>query len=364
MKIIISGGGSGGHVYPAIALIKQLQKHDPNLSVLYIGQKDSFEERACNAEGIPFKPIKVAYLHRKKIYKNFSTVITFIKACQNVKRIIRSFAPDWIIGTGGYVSAPVVYMGTRAKVKTIIHEQNTIPGLTNKLLSRYVRYVAISFPESKQYFPQKKVILTGNPRASLVDPTKKIDKQILGLSPDKKLLIIFFGSQGGKYINEKIAACLPILDEIHDVEIIFVTGKQHFEAISANLKGQSFQQVRIYPYLDCMLDYLAVADLVVVRAGATTIAEVTALGLPAIYIPSPYVTRNHQVKNATALVEQGAGIMMEEKTFSQQKFIETVTTLLKDDQRRKKIGEKARQFSSSDHFSAFINLLYHDLPKN
>src|SRR5690554_1585849 len=167
MKIIFAGGGTGGHIYPALALIKTIKEKKGEVEILYIGKINAQEEKLCKKEKIPFQGIKVFYFRRKKILKNFKTLYYFLKAYFKIKKIIKKFKPDIIIGTGGYVSSPVVFAGAKYKIKTIIHEQNSIPGLTNKFLSRYASKIAISMPSSKEYFPVDKVVLTGNPRSQI-----------------------------------------------------------------------------------------------------------------------------------------------------------------------------------------------------
>jgi UDP-N-acetylglucosamine--N-acetylmuramyl-(pentapeptide) pyrophosphoryl-undecaprenol N-acetylglucosamine transferase len=359
MKLLFTGGGSGGHVYPAIALIQKIRSIDPDVELLYIGKKGSYEERICQQEKIPFEAIKVQYLYRKLIYKNFGTMIDFFKATKRVKTLMQDFKPDVIIGTGGYVSSPVIYMGHKLKIKTIIHEQNSVPGLTNKWLSRYVDAVAISVEESRKHFKHKNIVLTGNPRAYQVIQSKKANKKDLGLSPQKRLLLIFFGSQGAKYVNQKIADILPILDQEDDLETIFVTGKNHYDEINSKLKPQALQQVQIKDYLDNMPDYLSVCDLVLCRAGATTISELTALGIPAIYIPSPNVTNNHQEKNAQILKDHKAGLLIREKDLSHEGLIASLQSLLKNEGQLKGMGENGKKLANVDGINQFIDLIYH-----
>ncbi len=331
MKIIFSGGGTGGHIYPAIALIKALNKSDESIEILYIGKIGAQEEKICRQENIPFFGINVRYFYRKLIYKNILTMYEFIKAYRSVKKLIKKFKPNFIIGTGGYVSAPVVYAGSKKKIKIIIHEQNSVPGLTNKFLSRYANVVAISFITSKKYFDEKKVVLTGNPRAQEVVETKKISKLKLGISEDKKIILFFMGSLGAKYVNETILKALPILTKRNDIQVIFVTGKNHYNNIVSEAHKLNINQnVFIKPYVDNMPELYKICDLVICRAGATSLAETSALGLPSILIPSPYVTNNHQEKNALDYVRANAARMIYEKDLTEVKLVNEVTELLDD----------------------------------
>lgn len=358
MRLIFTGGGTGGHIYPAIALIKALKKEMPNVEILYIGKKNAEEERICLKEKIPFFGIKIFYFHRKMIFKNFKTIYYFLKAYCMVKKIIKKFKPDCIIGTGGYVSSPVVFAGSRLKIKTIIHEQNSIPGLTNKFLARYATKIAISMPSSANYFPEEKVVLTGNPRSQEVTQINRVSKASLGLNENKKLLLIFMGSLGAKYVNETIVKSLPELSTIKDLEIIFVTGKLHYDNINSEIKKNNIgNNVFLKAYIDNLPEYYQHADLVICRGGATTLAEISALGIPAILIPSPYVTNNHQEKNALDIVNHQGGIMIREKELTKEILVKTVKELFNDPYKRQllKINIKKRGISNSS--TRFIELI-------
>lgn len=358
MKLIFTGGGTGGHIYPAVALIKELKKTESNVEILYIGKANAEEERICRKENISFKGIKIYYFHRKMIHKNFKTLYYFLKAYCVVKKIIKKFNPDCVIGTGGYVSSPVVYAASRLKIKTIIHEQNSVPGLTNKFLARFASKIAISMPSSASYFPENKVILTGNPRSQEVLQFNKVSKTSLGLSENKKLLLIFMGSLGAKYVNETIVEALPLLAIIKNLEIIFVTGKQHYDKINSEVQKKHIgENVFIKAYIDNMPEYYQHTDLVICRGGATTLAEISALGIPAILIPSPYVTNNHQEKNALDIVNNNGGIMIREKDLTKEILVKTVKELFNDPYKLQllKINIKKRGIPNS--ITRFIELI-------
>lgn len=358
MKIIFSGGGTGGHIYPAIALIKALKKTDKSIEILYIGKIGAQEEKICQQENIPFFGINVRYFYRKLTFKNFLTIYEFIKAYRVVKKLIKKFKPNIIIGTGGYVSAPVVYAGSKKKIKTIVHEQNSIPGLTNKFLSRYATFVAISFISSKKFFNEKKVVLTGNPRAQEVVEAKKVSKEKLGFSENKKLVLIFMGSLGAKYVNKTILNALPILTKRNDIQVIFVTGKSHYDnIISEAHKLNINQNVFIKPYVDNMPGIYKVCDLVVSRAGATSLAETSALGLPSILIPSPYVTNNHQEKNALDFVRANGARMIYEKDLTEMVLVNEVTKLLDNPTALMNLKINCKKKGIPDACDKFIKLI-------
>lgn len=356
MKIIFSGGGTGGHIYPAVALIKALRKTEQNIEILYIGKINAKEESICKKENIPFIGINVRYFYRKLIYKNIITLIEFYKSYKKVKQIIKNYKPNLIIGMGGYVCAPVVYAGNKMKIKTIIHEQNSIPGLTVKFLSRYADVIAISFLSSKKYFPLNKVTLTGNPRAQEVAETSYVDKVNLGFNQNKKMVLIFCGSLGAKYVNETIVKALPLLAKRKDIEVIFVTGEEHYDTIISVVENLN-QNIQIKPYIHDMPIYLKIADLVVCRAGATSLSEITALGIPAILIPSPFVTNNHQEKNAFDLVNHQAAIMIKEKELTEDKLVNDIFELLNNPEKLQKLRTNSKKLGITNSNELFMEII-------
>jgi UDP-N-acetylglucosamine--N-acetylmuramyl-(pentapeptide) pyrophosphoryl-undecaprenol N-acetylglucosamine transferase len=331
MKIVVSGGGTGGHIYPALALIKEIKKLNPNAEFLYIGTKKGLESKLVPREGIPFEAITITGFKRKLSVENVKTVLRFLKGVSDCKKLMKAFKPDVVIGTGGYVAGPVVYGAAKLGIPTIIHEQNSVPGLTNKFLSRYVDKVAISFEQSKSYFPEKKVVLTGNPRASeVLNQDARKGRSTVGLNEKEKAVLIVGGSQGARPIND---AFLSSLNEAgkRNYQFLYVTGEVHYNKVMEEVKKVgSPDNIIIKPFIHNMPEVLAGIDLVVARAGATTLAEITALGLPSILIPSPYVTNNHQEKNARALEENGACIVRLENELTSQTLIEDIDKILLD----------------------------------
>ncbi|MBS4198867.1 undecaprenyldiphospho-muramoylpentapeptide beta-N-acetylglucosaminyltransferase [Bacillus sp. FJAT-49732] len=358
MKIVVSGGGTGGHIYPALALIKTIQQQDPNVEFLYIGTEKGLEAKIIGREDIAFKAINITGFRRSLSFDNVKTVFRFIKGVLDSKKILKQFKPDVVIGTGGYVCGPVVYAAARRKIPTVIHEQNSVPGLTNRFLSRYVNRVAICFEEVRPFFPSDKVVLTGNPRASeVLDSKSNGILQSFGLKENIKTALVVGGSRGARPINEAVIKSLSQLSN-KPYQIIYVTGEVHFEEVSkeANLLGTN-DNVAIVPFIHNMEELLASIDVVVGRAGATSLAEITALGIPSILIPSPYVTNNHQVKNATALVNKDAAVMLEERELSSQRLIDALDAILLDDSRRITMGEAAKKLGIRDASERLFSLL-------
>ncbi|WP_018664076.1 undecaprenyldiphospho-muramoylpentapeptide beta-N-acetylglucosaminyltransferase [Heyndrickxia acidiproducens] len=349
MRIIVSGGGTGGHIYPALALIRTIMQKHPDTECLYIGTEKGLESKLVPRENIAFKSIHITGFKRSLSFENVKTVARFIKGVSRCKKMIRSFQPDVVIGTGGYVCGPVVYAAAKLKVPTIIHEQNSVPGLTNKFLSRYVNKVAICFDSAREFFDEKKVVLTGNPRASEV--LGKSNRQVLqtfGLKEQLPTVLIFGGSRGARPINEAVVKSFTRFAQ-KNYQVIYVTGDVHYEAVEKEiaLVGEK-ENVKVVPFIHNMPEVLRAVDLVVSRAGATTLAELTALGIPSILIPSPYVTNNHQEKNARALSEKGAAFMLLEKDLSSTKLIEMIDRILLDKDQMIKMRIASRKLGIPD----------------
>lgn len=326
MKIMISAGGTGGHIYPALAIIHAFQKYEKELEVLYVGTKDRMESTIIPKEGIDYIGIEMKGLNRKNPFKNISVLSNMLENIRFLKKKIKEFNPDIIIGAGGYVTFPVLYAGHKCGVKTVIHEQNSIPGLTNKILSRYVDRVFTSLPMSNSYFKTKNVIYTGNPRSEEVVRVAPAKKKDYGLNENKKTIVIVMGSLGSMTINQKFREILPAFKN-KNYEVLFVTGKDYYE----NFQDIKVPNVKIVPFLDNMLGVLKFSDLIISRAGASMIAEITTCGLPSILIPSPYVTNNHQYKNAKALEQVNACKILEEKDLNKDKLLTMIDSILQDD---------------------------------
>ncbi|PGV48737.1 undecaprenyldiphospho-muramoylpentapeptide beta-N-acetylglucosaminyltransferase [Bacillus sp. AFS037270] len=349
MKVVVSGGGTGGHIYPALALIREIQKESKEAEFLYIGTTNGLESKLVPRENIAFKSIHITGFKRKLSFENVKTIIRFLKGVQDSKRILKEFQPDIVIGTGGYVCGPVVYAAKGLGIPTIIHEQNSVPGLTNKFLSRYVNKIAICFEEAKEYFPSEKVVFTGNPRASEVLGKDGIKGRLsAGLSATKPAVLIFGGSRGARPINEAVVKALAELAE-KPYQILYITGDAHYEAVQkeVELVGNP-KNVVIKPFIHNMPEVLAGIDLVVSRAGATTLAELTSLGIPSILVPSPYVTNNHQEKNARSLSDHGAAQLLLEKDLNNKSLVSHIDQILLNSGHLKDMKAKAKKMGVPD----------------
>lgn len=326
MKVVITAGGTGGHIFPALALISKLKEKDKNVEILYIGTTNRMEKDIIPKEGIPYIGIEMKGLNRKNIFKNIDVMKTYLKAVSKAKAELTKFKPDIVIGFGGYISAPVIYAAHKLKIKTIIHEQNSIPGVSNKFLSRYVDKVLVSFKESIKDFPNDKTIYTGNPRSEQIKDIEKIDKTTLGFKKDKALIIIVMGSLGSLTMTKKLKETLPLFKN-KDYQVLLITGKDYYDDYK-DIKLSS--NVKIVPFYNNLIGLMKDADLIVTRSGASTIAELTSIGLPAIMVPSPYVTNNHQYVNAKSLEDDGACIILKEEDFNKDSLVDLLDKTIND----------------------------------
>lgn len=282
MRVIISAGGTGGHIYPALSIIKKINEHNPNSEFLYIGTTNRMEADIVPKEGIPYLGIEMTGLS-KSVKKNIKSIRLLLKNLKSLKKEIKKFNPDIVIGVGGYVTFPVIYTANKLGYKTFIHEQNSIPGKSNRILSHFASKIAVSLPGSLKYFPKEKTYYTGNPRSSEVIKVKSANKKDFGFNLNKKLVLIVMGSLGSMTINLELKKIIKKFKD-KEYEVLVVTGKNYYD----DFKDIRISNVHIVPFLNNMLNVLKICDLIITRAGASTIAEVTAIGLPSILVPSPY----------------------------------------------------------------------------
>ena len=353
MRVVISAGGTGGHIYPALAIINKIKKEEPDSEFLYIGTHNRMEKDIVPKLNIPYEGIEITGFKRKLTLDNVKTVVNFLKAKKPCIKLVREFKPDVVIGCGGYVTVPVILAGKKLGYKTFIHEQNSVVGLSNKYLSKYADKVGVSFESTLSEFPKNKVVLTGNPCSEKAIATKSADLSEYGLTNDKKLVLIVMGSLGSKTINDKM------IDYVYafrnkSYQVIYVTGNDYYDKV----KNRVFpDNVKVVPFIQNLPAVMKCADLMVSRAGASTISEITALGIPTIFIPSPYVTNNHQYKNAMDLVKKDAALILEENNLTKNNFIKTVDDILDNDDEYNKIKTNISKLGITDSSSRIYNIL-------
>ena len=318
MRILFAGGGTGGHINPALSIADYIKEKEDTFEALFIGTKRGLETKLVPAAGYDIEYIDIQGFDRKHLLRNIEVLKKLEKSKKRCRDIIREFKPDAVVCTGGYVSGPVAMAAHREGVPALIHEQNVYPGLTVKGSQNYVNYVAVSFPETIAYIKNSsKCVLTGNPvRKEILNADYKKSREKLGLS-DKPFVLIFGGSLGAQKINENVVKILPKLIVDNKIQLLFGTGERNFEEITNQLKDITLPpDIKVVPYINNMPDAMAAADLVVSRSGAITVSEIAALGKASILIPSPNVVRNHQEQNARAFEEKGAAALICEADLS------------------------------------------------
>lgn len=355
MKVIVAAGGTGGHIYPALAIIERIKKENKDCEVLYIGTTDRMEKDIVPKKGIPFHGIEIKGLDRKHLLRNFSVMKKFLSAISESKKIIKEFKPDIVIGVGGYITAPVLYAAHKLGVKTMIHEQNSIPGLSNKFLARFVDTICVSLPGSIQYFPSKKTVYTGNPRSEEILNIKKVKKSKYGFVDSKKLVLIVMGSLGSTTMTKKLKSAIRCFRD-KPYQVLVVTGKAYYDSYQ---DVEKLDNVRLIPYTEELIQIMKDTDLMVSRAGASTISEITGIGLPSILVPSPYVTHNHQYLNAKELEDAGACKILEEKDFDGETLCRLIDEVFSDKESYMKMKKASSTFGIHDS----LTRIYQEIKK-
>ncbi|WP_027107660.1 undecaprenyldiphospho-muramoylpentapeptide beta-N-acetylglucosaminyltransferase [Lacticigenium naphthae] len=363
MRVLLSGGGTGGHIYPALALMKSIKEQYPESEFLYVGTERGLESRIVPENNVPFKAIAIQGFKRSLSLDNLKTIYLFLKSVQTSKKIVAEFKPDIVIGTGGYVCGPVVYAASKLGIKSIIHEQNSLAGITNKFLARYVDAIAICFEEAKEQFGKyaNKVVYTGNPRAQEVANVQKSSVlKEFSLNPEEETVLIFGGSRGAQRINEAFILAFDALMQ-KEYQVLFVSGELHYEfvmnEIKEKLRKNSKGNIKVVPYIKNMPSVFASVSVVISRSGATSLAELTALGVPTILIPSPNVTGDHQTYNAKSLVNKGAALLLEEKDLTAEALVEEIDILLENHKLREEMALQAKKMGVPDSADRLIELI-------
>ncbi|GAA6236586.1 undecaprenyldiphospho-muramoylpentapeptide beta-N-acetylglucosaminyltransferase [Apilactobacillus micheneri] len=357
MRLIVSGGGTGGHIYPALALIEEVIKKEPDSKILYVGSTRGLEKDIVPKKGIDFKELEIQGFKRSISLYNFKTVALFLKSVHKSKKIIKDFKPDVVIGTGGYVSGAVVYAAAKLHVPSMIHEQNSVVGLTNRFLSKYVDKIAVGFEDAIKQFPKDKTTYTGNPRAQQVANIKSdFNWSEYGLKNDVPTVLIFGGSQGALKINQVVSNSINQFNK-RSYQVVFVTGAKRYDSVMETLSNVKLSSnIIIKKYISDMPNVLPKVDLIVGRAGATSLAEITSLGIPSILIPSPYVTADHQTKNALSLVKNDAALIITENDLSTNTLMKNIDFVMHDKDKRDEMANNSRNMGCRDSSSRLFNL--------
>lgn len=331
-RILISGGGTGGHIFPAVSIANAIKEAYPDTEILFVGAEGRMEMEKVPAAGYPIIGLPIQGLHRSLTLKNFKVIKNLFKSLSKAKKIIADFQPDIAIGVGGYASAPVLYQAAKKGIPTLIQEQNSYAGITNKILGKKSKKVCVAYDHMERFFPAKNIVITGNPvRQNLLAIQHHSNEayQFFQFSPKKKTILIIGGSLGARTINQSILSHLEQLYLVHqnDLQVIWQTGKFYIEAIKQQTSTLPIKNMVITDFIARMDLAYSIADLVISRAGASSISELSLLGKPCILVPSPNVSEDHQTKNALALVERNAAIMVTDKEAPNQLVNETLSLI-------------------------------------
>jgi UDP-N-acetylglucosamine--N-acetylmuramyl-(pentapeptide) pyrophosphoryl-undecaprenol N-acetylglucosamine transferase len=340
IRVIISGGGTGGHIFPALAIAHAIVKQRPDAEILFVGAIGKMEMEKVPAAGFRIEGLWISGLKRELTLDNLSFPFKVLSSISKAVRIIKEFRPDVAVGVGGYASGPLLYAATLKKVPCLIQEQNSYPGITNKILSKRVQKICVAYSGMSKYFPAEKIILTGNPvRESVLQIEGKREEafSFFNLSATKKTLLVTGGSQGARSINKSILAGLSQFIQ-NDIQVIWQTGKWFFEEAQSALKPEHATHIRVFDFIARMDLAYAAADLVLSRAGASTVSEIALVGKPSVMVPLPTAAEDHQTKNIEALVAAHASVMVKDADASLQ-LVARAISLMKDDEMLKQLSE-------------------------
>lgn len=312
LRVIISGGGTGGHIFPAVSIANEIKAKRPDAKILFVGAEGRMEMQRVPAAGYPIKGLPIAGFNRKNLLKNIPVLFKIMESRRMARRILRDFRPQVAVGVGGYASGPTLNVAESMGIPTLLQEQNSYAGVTNKLLAKKARKICVAYDGMSRFFPADKILFTGNPvRQNLLEGTVQKDDAVrsFGLVPGKRTILVIGGSLGARTLNESILGNLPLVKQQSNVQFVWQTGKYYSSTIKEELDRRGCpDNLKVMDFIADMKQAYAAADLVISRAGAGSISEFCLLGKPVILVPSPNVAEDHQTKNALALVQKNAAL--------------------------------------------------------
>jgi UDP-N-acetylglucosamine--N-acetylmuramyl-(pentapeptide) pyrophosphoryl-undecaprenol N-acetylglucosamine transferase len=342
-KFILSGGGTGGHIYPAVAIANELKLRFPTSEILFVGAQDKMEMQKVPQAGYKIEGLWIAGLQRKLTLQNFLFPFKLLSSLWKSRKIIKKFNPDVVIGTGGFASGPLLQVANSCSIPTVIQEQNSYPGITNKLLSKKANAICVAYENLNRFFPNEKIVFTGNPvRQDLLDiDSKRVDAMgYFKLDAAKKTLLVLGGSLGARKVNQLIEKELDFLFT-NDIQVIWQCGKLYYDEYQNHNKRTN---VQVVAFIDRMDLIYAAADFVISRAGASSVSELCLVGKPTIFIPSPNVAEDHQTKNAKAIVDKKGALLIKENELDE-KFETTFTDLISNEKLQRELSENIKKLS-------------------
>lgn len=363
LRVIISGGGTGGHIFPAVSIANEIRAKRPDAKILFVGAEGRMEMQRVPAAGYEIKGLPIAGFNRKNLLKNIPVLFKIMKSRSMARQIIRDFRPQVAVGVGGYASGPTLNVAESMGIPTLLQEQNSYAGVTNKLLAKKARKICVAYEGMERFFPADKILFTGNPvRQNLLDckVTKEDAVRSFGLVPGKQTILIVGGSLGARTLNDSILGNLPLVKQQSKVQFIWQTGKYYSEEIKAELARRGCpENLKVMDFISDMSQAYTAADLVISRAGAGSISEFCLLGKPVILVPSPNVAEDHQTKNALALVQKNAALYIADADARRTllpKAINTVSDLEKLESLSRNVIALARPNAASDIADEVIKL--------
>ena len=351
-NILISGGGTGGHIYPAIAIANEIKVRFPDAKFLFVGAKDKMEMEKIPQAGFEIKGLWISGIQRKQLASNLSFPFKLMSSLWRAKRIIDTFKPDIAIGTGGFASGPTLIMANRKGIPTLIQEQNSFPGITNKYLAKKATKICVAYDNLERFFPSEKIIKTGNPvRQDLLTIHTKVkeSQEFFQLETSKKTILVLGGSLGARKMNQLVETHLEFFKKM-DVQLIWQCGKLYFEEYK---KYNSLDNVQVHQFINRMDLAYAAANIIISRAGASSVSELCIVGKPVIFIPSPNVSEDHQTKNAKAIVDKHGAIMLKEEELDT--FPIVFETLLKDKGKQEHLSENIKELALPTATTDIVN---------
>jgi UDP-N-acetylglucosamine--N-acetylmuramyl-(pentapeptide) pyrophosphoryl-undecaprenol N-acetylglucosamine transferase len=358
MKVIISGGGTGGHIFPAISIANAIKARWSDAEILFAGAENRMEMERVPAAGYTIIGLPVAGFDRKNLFKNIPVLFRLLKSMHRAKKIIKDFKPDIAIGVGGYASGPVLKSAASKGIPTLLQEQNSHAGVTNKMLAKRATKICVAYEGMDKFFPKEKIVLTGNPtRQDLIisDENRQKGYPFFQLDPKKKTILMLGGSLGARTLNESIVSAFPQLENAGNLQIIWQCGKYYYkDMLQLKADGKIPPNIHLFDFVSRMDYAYSVADLVISRAGAGSISEFCLLGKPVILVPSPNVAEDHQTKNAEALTTKNAAVMVTDKDASTQLF-STAFELINNEERLEQLSENISKMALWDSAEKIVD---------
>ena len=356
-RFIISGGGTGGHIFPAIAIADELKRRLSDAEILFVGAKDRMEMQKVPQAGYPIEGLWISGLQRKLSWQNLLFPLKFISSLLKSRSIIKRFKPDAVIGTGGFASGAVVKVAGQMGIPTFIQEQNSYAGITNKMLAKNAHKICVAYDAMEQFFPKEKIVKTGNPiRDGLLNIAQYRSEGLsyFHLDSERKTLLVLGGSLGARRINQLIEQQLPLFEQL-GVQVLWQCGKLYYE----EYKKYNSEQVRVLAFIDRMELAYAAADVIISRAGASSVSELCVVGKPVIFIPSPNVAEDHQTKNARAIADKQAAILLRESELNEQ-FANTFSKLIADEAQQEALSAHIKALAQPNATKDIVNLILND----